>query len=137
MTDRDIDRELERGLDRHGGDLARWPEALRAAASARAERDPDFQKALAAAQRLDALLADAAAPAPADAALIGRVVAGAGRRDAGDGFVPTRRLAGFAAAGLAAVFVIGFAAGLLLVPGGSEALDLALLLGGGGIGDFL
>jgi hypothetical protein len=48
--------ELFAALDRHGGDLARWPADERRAAESADRTDPAFRAALAEARELDALM---------------------------------------------------------------------------------
>lgn len=105
--------EFDAGLDRYGGDLSRWPAALREEAAVLTAADADAAAALQAAQRLDALMVQVTAPTPVDAALIGRIVSRS-RTGRGETVLrPTGRLAGWVSAGLAATLMIGFAAGTL------------------------
>ena len=67
-------QELEDALDRHGADLQRWPEALRQEAAALIARDPSAARLFARAERVEALVRDAAEPIPIDSALVGRIV---------------------------------------------------------------
>lgn len=61
-------------LDRHGGELSRWPAPERAAAGALLEHSPEAQTLLAEAARLEA---DLAATPKAPAGLADRIVAAA------------------------------------------------------------
>lgn len=64
---------FEDALDTHGGDLSRWPQALRAAAEALLQTDDRARSLLHAAQELDAALA--ADPSPtADSGLTDRIM---------------------------------------------------------------
>jgi hypothetical protein len=106
--------EFNAGLDRHGGDLSRWPPALREHAEALTAADTQAAAELRAAQRLDALMVEVTAPAPVDAALVGRIVSKDRSRRNETVLRPTGRLAGWVSAGLAATLMIGFAAGALI-----------------------
>lgn len=66
---------LETLLDAYGADAAHWPDAERADALALLARSPEAQRMLAEARRLDALLATANVPAPADG--LGDAIVGA------------------------------------------------------------
>lgn len=73
---------FEAMLDRHGGDEARWPSALREQAERLLASSPEAQTVLRDAKQLDAALAEAlAAPSPA-LGLGTRIVANAQPRDA-------------------------------------------------------
>lgn len=61
-------------LDRHGPDLARWPEGARAAAERLLARDAAAREAMAGAQALARMLDTVAAPEPGSA-LYGRILA--------------------------------------------------------------
>lgn len=94
--------------DAHGGDLARWPAAERAAAAALARRSAAAQAALARAAALDAALdALAAAPPPAASA---RLLA-ACAADAAAVCATRRRARRPVWAGLAAAAALGVALG--------------------------
>lgn len=67
---------LGAALDRNGGNLARWPAPLAAAAQDLATRDPAARQEIERAARLEGLIGTVAAPQPLDAATIGRVVGG-------------------------------------------------------------
>jgi len=122
--------QLEEGLDRYGGDLTRWPAALRAEAEALTARDAGAARLVAAAARLDDTLAEAMRPMPVDAALIGRIVA-----HIGDGFHhdvavrPTGRLVAWAGAAMVAFLVTGYAAGVALPASQGEDAFAGLMFG--------
>lgn len=131
--------QFSAALDRHGGDLARWPAALRREAEALVERDTDAARELAAARRLDALLAEAITEAPADAALIGRIVSRSEPPTRQALWRPTGRLVGIASAAMAVMLMIGFIAGAT-VPDPSNDVFAGLLFSDtddSGGGDFL
>jgi anti-sigma factor RsiW len=75
-TEREALARFEALLDAYGAVPRRWPADRRAWAEALLARSPEAQLLHAAAARLDGLL-DAAAPEPAPAHLIGRVLASA------------------------------------------------------------
>jgi len=106
--------QFDAGLDRYGGDLSRWPPALRQQAEALTAADSQAAAALTAARRLDTLLTEVAAPTAADAALIGRIVSRGRQARSETVLKPTRRLAAWATAGVAATLMIGFIAGALI-----------------------
>lgn len=126
-------------LAAYGADPARWPAAERGAAQAFAERARGAPM-LARERRLDALLAAAGTPAPADEALLTRLLAvpGQGRprgflagvtRDV-RAFLAPRALAGELAA-LAAALLAGLWLGASSGTAEAEAVDLtAYVLGG-------
>lgn len=100
-------------LDRYGGDLTRWPPALRQNADVLIAADSNAAADLETARRLNALLAEAVVPSQVDAALIGRILShGRARRDETI-LRPTRRLAGLASAAMLATVMIGFVAGVV------------------------
>ena len=105
--------ELAEALDRYGGDLARWPEEIAAAAHELVARDRAAADDLAAAKRLDGLLGEAAREAPVDAAVIGRIMSGIGngKRDAA-AVRPTGRLIAWASGATLASLALGFAVGI-------------------------
>lgn len=79
MTTSILSIEGFRGLlDRHGGDLSRWPAPDRAAAALLLERSPLAQEMLAEATRLDTQLS---ATPKAPAGLADRIVAAALKQD--------------------------------------------------------
>jgi hypothetical protein len=119
--------EFNAGLDRYGGGLSRWPPALAREAEALVAADMQAAAELQAAVRLDALLMQVTAPAPVDAALIGRIVA-RGRAGRGETALrPTRRLAGWVSAAAAVMLMTGFAAGAVVPPDESNDAVAALL----------
>lgn len=123
--------EFEQALDRYGGDVAKWPDGLRAEAEALTASDADAAVRAARAARLDDLLAEAVMPAPVDAALIGRIVAGLdnGVRH-GVTLHPTPRLAAWAGAAMIAFLSAGYAAGLMLPTSQGEDTFAGLMFGG-------
>ncbi len=122
--------QFNAALDRHGGDLSRWPASLRQEAEALIAGDADAASEFETARRLDALLAEAVAPSRVDAALIGRIVSRPGARRSEAVFRPTRRLIGWASAAMAATLVIGFVAGTVLPADQSSDAIAALLFSG-------
>ena len=124
--------EFGKALDRYGGDLARWPNALRGEAEALTARDVEAAALLAQSARLDDLLAEAMRPLPVDAALIGRIVAGID-----DGvhheiaLRPTPRLAAWAGVAMLAFLSVGYAAGLMLPASQGEDTFAGLMFGSG------
>ncbi len=122
--------QFNAALDRHGGDLSRWPAALRQEAGTLVAGDAGAAADLARAERLDALLAAATAPSPVDAALIGRIVSRPATTHGEAVLRPTRRLIGFAAAAMAATLAVGFIAGALLPADQSSDAIAALLFSG-------
>jgi hypothetical protein len=132
--------EFEAGLDRYGGDLSRWPPALRREAEALAAADGQAAAALDAAKRLDALIAEVAAPETADAALIGRIVSHDRQRRSEAELRPTRRLAAWAVAGAVATLMLGFVAGALIPADQSSDAIAGLMFSGTAndiVGDLL
>lgn len=126
--------DFERALDRYGGDLALWPDAPRAEAEALIARDAKAARLLAHAARLDGLLAEAMQPAPVDAALIGRVLAGIGNGNGAhhDAVLrPTPRLAAWAGAAMIAFLTAGYVAGLMLPASQGEDTFAGLMFGSG------
>jgi hypothetical protein len=119
--------EFETALDRYGGDLSRWPPAVRTEAEKLTASDLQAAAALRAAQKLDALVTEIAAPTPADAALIGRIVSHNHSRHRDIELRPTRRLAGWASAAAALMLIAGFAAGAVVAPDTSNDAIAALL----------
>jgi anti-sigma factor RsiW len=122
--------QFNAALDRHGGDLSRWPASLRQEAEALIAGDAGAASEFETARRLDALLAEAVAPSRVDAALIGRIVSRPGARRSEAVFRPTRRLIGWASAAMAATLVIGFVAGTVLPADQSSDAIAALLFSG-------
>lgn len=127
--------EFDAGLDRYGGDLSRWPPALRQQAEALAAADSQAAAALTTAGRLDALLAEVAASEATDAALIGRIVSRGRQTQRETVLKPTRRLAAWAAAGVAATLMAGFIAGAL-VPADQSNDAIAGLMFSGTVDDI-
>ena len=124
--------ELEQGLDRYGGDLTRWPPALRAEAETLAADDRTAAAILGVAARLDGALARAMQPMTLDAALMGRIAAGLGNGIGHDVAVrPTRRLVAWAGAAMAAFLVTGYAVGLALPVSQGEDAFASLMFGDG------
>lgn len=124
--------ELGKALDRYGGDLSRFPDALRAGAEALIAHDAKAAALLAQAARLDGLLADAVQPVPVDTALIGRIVAGIGDGVHREIAVrPTPRLAAWAGAAMLAFLSAGYAAGLMLPASQGEDTFAGLMFGSG------
>lgn len=124
--------ELDRGLERFGGNLARWPAALRAEAERLIGSDPEAARLAAAANRLDALLAETVEPRPVDAALLGRIMAEAGGRavvNHDPALRPTPRFAAFAGAAMVAFLAAGYVAGLILPATDNEDVYAGLMFG--------
>jgi hypothetical protein len=125
--------QLEQGLDRYGGDLARWPAAMRAEAEALIASDKRAAKLAATAARVESALAEAIRPMEVDTALIGRIVAEtAGSRAlvARDVTVrPTGRLIAFAGAAMVAFLVTGYAVGLAIPASQGEDAIAGLVFG--------
>lgn len=124
--------DLEQALDRYGGDLSRWPAALRAEAERLIAANAGAARMAAAAARLDSLLADVAAPRPVDAALLGRIMAeaGGGPHAAHEATLrPTPRFAAFAGAAMVAFLAAGYVAGLMLPATDNEDVFAGLMFG--------
>lgn len=129
MTRQDFDD----GLARYGGDFSRWPAALRDRAERLVAEDETAAQALAAARRLDALLAETMRPVTVDPALAARIVDGiGGRARNGNGFQlrPTGRLIALTAAAMVVAVMIGFTAGYVVEPDDGEEAIAALTFGG-------
>ena len=128
--------QLERALDGYGGDLSRWPEAVRAEADALIAREPRAAKMAEHAARLHEILSETMKPLPVDAALIGRIIAGIdnGRHSAG-GLRPTPRLAIWAGAAMIAFLAAGYVAGVLLPASDGEDAFASLMFGGAWVSD--
>jgi len=122
--------EFDAGLDRYGGDPSRWPPALRQQAEALAAADSKAAAALTTAGRLDALLAEISASEATDAALIGRIVSRGRQTQRETVLKPTRRLAAWAAAGVAATLMAGFIAGALIPADQSNDAIAGLMFSG-------
>lgn len=126
-------QNLQEALDRYGGDLRRWPEAMRSEAEAFAANDANAARLLAMAARLDNVLAEAMRPMPVDAAMIGRIVSHLGDASPHDFSVqPTRRLAAWAGAAMVALLVTGYAVGLALPASEGEDAFAGLIFGDSG-----
>jgi len=124
--------EFGKALDRYGGDLTRWPDALRTDAEALTARDAGAAALVAQATRLDGLLAEAMQPMPVDAALIGRIVAGIDDRVHHEiALRPTPRLAAWAGVAMLAFLSVGYAAGLMLPASQGEDTFAGLMFGSG------
>ncbi len=122
--------ELEKGLDRYGGDLARWPSPLKAEAEALAASDRTAAAILAVAARLEGALARAMEPMAIDAALMGRIVAEMNSGAHHDIAVrPTPRLVAWAGAAMVAFLVTGYAVGLALPVSQGEDAIAGLMFG--------
>jgi hypothetical protein len=129
--------QLEQGLDRYGGDLARWPAAMRAEADSLIARDKRAAKLAATAARVESALAEAVQPMDVDSVLIGRIVAEtAGSRKlvaAHDVTLrPTGRLVAFAGAAMVAFLVTGYAVGLAIPASQGEDAIAGLVFGNSG-----
>lgn len=130
--------ELATALDRHGGDLARWPAEARQRAEALLAGNGDAVRAVSVAGTVQAALARAAAPRPVDAAFVGRVLArvnGAQRRQRELAFTP--RFAAAGATGLVLCLAVGMALGLVMPApvSADDGQDLAVLVLGAGVDD--
>ena len=122
--------QLEEALDRYGGDLSRWPAALRAEAEALIASDAKAAKLVVAAARLDGVLAESVQPMAVDAALLGRIVAGIGESGHRDAAVrPTGRLAAWAGAAMVAFLVTGYAVGVALPANQGEDAFAGIMFG--------
>jgi hypothetical protein len=133
---------FRRLIEAHGADPDRWPPPDRAGAEALLARSAAARAALAAARRLDALLAADVKPAAGEALaarIVARAAASAQERPVGAG--RARQAAGWTlprlwpqAVGLIAAALLGFAVGWanLLPPGlgGGETVDLSDLVAG-------
>jgi hypothetical protein len=108
-------KELEVALDRYGGNLDRWPPALRADAEVLAAEDGRAAEAIAAAATLDATLRYAMQPIHVDAAFIGRIMTHAGEMPHHEVTVrATPRFAAWAGAAMVAFLATGYAVGATL-----------------------
>ena len=122
--------QFEKAVGLYGGDLAKWPATMRAEAEALAAGDRLAAGMLAAARRLDHLLAEVVRPAPVDAAMMGRIIAGIGNGSHSDVTIrPTGRLAAWAGAAMAAFLVVGFAVGVALPANQGEDALAGLMFG--------
>ena len=125
--------QLEQGLDRYGGNLARWPAAMRGEAEALIAGDKQAAKLATLAARLESTLADGVRPMEVGTALIGRIVAetsGSHVLASHDVTVrPTGRLAAFAGAAMVAFLITGYAVGLALPASQGEDAIAGLVFG--------
>lgn len=123
--------QFEEALSLYGGDLSKWPTSLRAEAEPLVATDRQAAELLSAAQHLDGLLGEIAAPTAVDAALIGCILAGIGNGQHHDVTVrPTKRLAALASATMALFLAAGFAAGVALPQDQGEDTLAGLVFGG-------
>jgi hypothetical protein len=122
--------QFNAALDRLGGDLSRWPPALRQEAETLAAGDAVAAAELDRARRLEGLLVEVTAPEMADAALIGRIVSHNRARHDGTVLRPTRRLIGWASAAMVATLAIGFVVGAAIPADQSDGAIAALLFSG-------
>lgn len=124
--------DLETALDRYGGDLGRWPAALRAEADALIAANAKAARMAAMAARLDGILADIITPVPVDAAFAGRIVAtvnSGGHPQHDVALRPTPRLAAWAGAAVAVFLAAGYVGGLLLPASVGEDALAGLMFG--------
>lgn len=124
--------DLERAVERYGGDRARWPANLRAEAERLIATDAKAARIAMTAARLDGLLAEAVTPIPPDAAFIGRIVADAGSRHPAPHerpLRPTPRLAAFAGAAMVVFLAAGYVAGLILPASDNEDIYAGFVFG--------
>lgn len=109
-------QRFEALAEAYGGDLARWPQEERAAASTYLAAQPDLaEPVLMAAQALDAVLADAAIEAPSDALYENILASGIGAR-------PARRPV-WAAAAAAIMLTVGMGTGWLATPAPADPTE--------------
>ena len=122
--------QFEEALSRYGADPGRWPAADRVACEALIASDPSAARLLDEALRLDRLLARSVEPLPVDAAILGGIIAGIGDGRYRDQTLrPTRRLAVWAGAAMAASLVVGFIAGVALPANQGEDTLAGLMFG--------
>src|SRR3990170_3265293 len=122
--------QFEEALSLYGGDLARLPATMRAAAEALVAGDERARRMLADAARIDHLLAEAVRPLPIDAAMMGRIIAGIGNGRRHDVAIrPTGRLVAWAGGAMAVFLVVGFAAGVALPANQGEDALAGLMFG--------
>lgn len=132
--------DLEALIDRYGSDPHGWPRGTADSVNALAERDARARDLLKTSRALEADLAEIAAPAPADAALVGRVLQTIRDRQRGDGvslmtlFTPVR-MAAFAGAAVGCI-ALGATLGLVIddtsTQSYSQGEEVALLVLGVG-----
>ncbi len=105
--------QFEDMVSRFGGNPARWPAGLRAAAEALVTSDARAAALHREALRLDTLVGEAVQPVAADSATMGRIMAGIGNgRHREVTLQPTRRLFAWAGVAMTVFLVAGFVVGL-------------------------
>jgi hypothetical protein len=122
--------QFNAALDRLGGDLSRWPPALRREAEILIAEDSAAAAELDRARRLEGLIMEATAAETVDAALIGRIVSHNRARHDGVVVRPTRRLIGWASAAMVATLAIGFVVGAAVPADQGDGTIAALLFSG-------
>jgi hypothetical protein len=121
---------FEDGLDRYGGDLAKWPAELREEAETLVAGNAAAARLLAQSQRLDGLLMAATRPLTMDSAALGKILAVTGNGGHHPVVVrPTGRLIGWASAAMVVWLVAGFAAGLAVPQNSGEDAIAGLVFG--------
>ncbi len=120
--------ELERTLDRYGGDMDRWPGELHEAANLLIAESGEAARLVEAAQRIDAILAETVRPVAVDAALMGRIASGMHAHHE-IALRPSGRLAAFVGAAMVAFLVTGYAVGLALPTSQGEDTIAGLMFG--------
>jgi hypothetical protein len=119
--------EFERGLDRYGGDLGRWPADLRPGANALVAENRTAAELARIAARLDQALAHAVEPLVLDAAFVGGIAATLGNSRSRDEVIrPTPRFVAWASMATVAFLVTGYAIGLALPPTTTTQSDDAM-----------
>jgi len=111
--------QLDDLLDRFGGDMARWPDGAEAAVQPLLAESAQARKSLAAAQRLDASLAQAMVPEELSSAQIGAMISGLSRRRAASApvlYFLRPQMAFAAAFGVAVMFGLGAWTGSAVTP---------------------
>ncbi len=127
------EHDLWDAIDRHGGDLAAWPDMLRQRAELQRTLDPAFAEALNEARALDALLFSAHEAEPLPYGMATRIVARASEPSIPRWLRPRIALP-FAAAFAGAATLAGAAIADVLASADPELLSLAeLALGAAGI----
>jgi len=122
--------DLNTALDRYGGRPEAWPDHVRVAIEELCARDAEAATAVAAAARLDTLLAEALAPGEADATFIGGVIAGLEHDTARDITLrPTGRLFAWASAATVASIALGFMIGIAVPQDIGEDAFAGLMFG--------
>lgn len=129
--------QLQSALDRYGGDLTRWPEAMRREAEDLTKTDAKAAKALTAAAKLDGALAAAVAPMAVDAAFLGQLISRLDRLPNGrePALRPTRRLVAWVGAAMVLFLTAGFAAGVALPQSQSDETLAGLMFGSAFVSD--